>query len=50
MSVDLQTIYGFGLGVEIMDKEVCQILEMNWGFTVDAGIFRLLFSSYKDEG
>lgn len=43
MTLVLQTIYGFQLGFEIAETATREEYNMKWGFTVDIGIFRLVF-------
>jgi hypothetical protein len=49
LTVDLSTIFGISLGFEMADKELCEEIDMDWGFVVDFLIFRLTFSKYKVE-
>lgn len=47
MSIDVQSVFGFQIGFEIADKEVCEEASMKWGVSVELGFFRLVFSKYE---
>jgi hypothetical protein len=45
MMVDFQSIFGFSVGFEIADQETRELAEINWGLSIDLGIFRVVINA-----